>query len=437
MDETPLPTALTEAVAALWRIPPPGPNNLWSAPPFVRLREVCESLYPKSKDTVGFALANALRALGLPCALVAANEHLSLPADVAAAKLDEALLRTQGSRVYLCPLDEADELPQLKFGPNSIRKFTAAELEAVIDLPRLKRFNPNWTFEARRFSRLSWLVVEDTYREPGVRAAPWLSSPIDLNRDWGRSKPHRERFPVAVEAALFALLLVSWEDITEMPEVDWCGFRVPWVYKADDGIFGRPAQAPSPDTLSWEPDFFQDADGNVLETERPLRLPLKDAAVEASSWLNDAAWSELVRAHQSPLFDTPVAHFFVRAFLSEPLDEFLAHITTIEAALGLESDYDRKARPKLAKKLSATNCMAARVSALLGATEGDDYRRLFKVRSLFLHGRNMDSIPGEVRTDARRLAQRVVNGLIGAALAEPALRSRENYLNDLLIRGLG
>jgi hypothetical protein len=114
-----VPTALIEAVASLWRIPPPGPDNLLSAPLFVRLREVCESLYPNSKDREGFALSNALRALGLPCRLVRANARLALPADVAAVQLDAAFRRTEGTRIYLCPLDVADELPQVRFGPNS------------------------------------------------------------------------------------------------------------------------------------------------------------------------------------------------------------------------------------------------------------------------------------------------------------------------------
>ena len=51
------------------------------------------------------------------------------------------------------------------------------------------------------------------------------------------------------------------------------------------------------------------------------------------------------------------------AFLSEPLDQFLAHITTIEAALGLQSDYDRNTRPKIAMRLKATACVAARMEA--------------------------------------------------------------------------
>jgi hypothetical protein len=137
MVETSLLAALTEAVAPLWRIPPPGPGNLLSDPRFIRLRDCCEALYSKakSKDALGVALNNALRALGLPCGLVPANAHLALPAEAAAVQLDEAFRRTQASRLYLCPLNLADDIPLLKFGPNSIRKFTTGELEALVDPP--------------------------------------------------------------------------------------------------------------------------------------------------------------------------------------------------------------------------------------------------------------------------------------------------------------
>jgi hypothetical protein len=62
----------------------------------------------------------------------------------------------------------------------------------------------------------------------------------------------------------------------------------------------------------------------------------------------------VTRTLDRPLFETTIEHFFVRAFLEDPLDEFLAHITTIEAALGLKSDYP-----------GATKPVATRVSALL------------------------------------------------------------------------
>jgi len=170
------------------------------------------------------------------------------------------------------------------------------------------------------------------------------------------------------------------------------GSGVPWVYTLSDDLFDRPPRPPSPDTLSWAPKDCDFAGNLAGGAPQPSRYSIKDAGAEASEWLNDAAWSKLVCAYQSPLFDTLIAHFFVRAFLAEPIDEFLSHIITIEAALGLQSDYGGKAMPKVGgrRQLGATGLMAARVSALLGArTDGEDYRRLFGIRSAFVHGRTM------------------------------------------------
>jgi len=183
-------------------------------------------------------------------------------------------------------------------------------------------------------------------------------------------------------------------------------------------------------------DIFED-NGEQIEQEWPRRFPLEGAAADVLALLNEDAWSRLTRAHKSPLFETPIVHFFVRAFLSDPLDEFLNHITTIEAALGLLSDYRGRTRPKIAKGRSVTECMAARVEALLGTkTDGPEYTRLFDIRSAFLHGRKMDAIPGRERVAARRLARKVISQLLTVALALPAPQSRDDHLNELLISGL-
>jgi hypothetical protein len=339
--------------------------------------------------------------------------------------------------VYLCPLDLADDFSAVRFGPNSVRKLTAAELNALVDPCRLKRFNPKWMFDVELFSEFVWLVVEENCpldRDPDARAVPWLFA--TYSGDWGRIEPHKERFPTAVEAALFALLRVRWEDWVKYPDVSWCGFQVPWIYTLSDDIFVQPQAPPSPYTLSWDPDLYSDADGNVVfGTAKPERVDLKPAAIiEVPNWLNDEVWSELVSAHQSPLFETPIAHFLVRAFLAEGVDEFLAHLFTIEAALGL---WKEPKIPRLKKQPSATDRMVARVSALLGEeVAGNHYRHLFNLRSEFVHGRKMEAIRGKERVVARRLANRVVNGIIEATLNNPGPQSREDYLGDLLARGL-
>jgi hypothetical protein len=275
-------------------------------------------------------------------------------------------------------------------------------------------------------------------REPGARAVPALFKVVDLNEDFGRIEPHQERFPAAVEAALFAVLLVPWEDWVDMHDIDWRGFRVPWIYTLEDDIFVRPQPPPSPDTLSWEPQSFQDWDGEEIEGERPMCMRL-DAAAAASAptFLNDMTWSELVLACRSPLFETPIAHFLVHGFLTERMDEFLAHITTMEAALGLQSDYLAQPRSARHRSLRSTARVATRVSGLLGTKgAGEDYRRLFEIRSEFLHGRTMGAVSSDHRNLARNLARKVVSALVTAALVQPAVESRDTYLETLVDKGM-
>ncbi len=79
--------------------------------------------------------------------------------EVAAARLDAAFRKTHANRVYLCPLDCADDLPELNFGPHRVGKLSAAELEEIVDLSNLKRFHPGHQFASDRFSEFTWLLV--------------------------------------------------------------------------------------------------------------------------------------------------------------------------------------------------------------------------------------------------------------------------------------
>ncbi|CAN7606114.1 hypothetical protein LJR220_005571 [Bradyrhizobium sp. LjRoot220] len=332
----------------------------------------------------------------------------------------------------------ADELPSITFGPARVGRFTASELLSVIDAPRLRRAFPSAEFDAERFSEFHWLVVEERVhidRNPEARAVPLLFT--NLSEDLGRIEPHKGHFPAAIEDALFFLLLAPWDNWAEFHEVDWRGFRIPWVYTIDDDLFVGPKSPPSPDSLSWEERIYQDG-ASTVEVLRPVGLPLSnDAQSELLVW-DQSRWDIVSLIRRSPLFETPVAHFFVRAFLSEGVDEMLAHITTIEAALGLHADYNPKARvtPDRNKGMGATKRMRSRVAGLLGDRRfADEYEALFNIRSAYLHGRNMQSISTRERVLARSLARQVVEALILAAQANPVV-SREAYIDDLLDRGL-
>ena len=430
------PDEVTKAVAELWRLPPPGPDNLFSSPEFVRLKEALRSLHPDIGKPV-FALGTALRSLGLPCGLPQDRQHLSLPPDEAARRLDLAVRAKRARRWHLAPLDFADDLPDLQFGPAALRRFSADELRALVDAPRLARVFPAASLKAERLSEFQWLLVEEDVpleRPPEARAMPVLFT--DMRQDFGRIEPHKGRFPRRVEAALFFLLLAPWEEWSRMPEVDWRGFRVPWVYTTDEDLFVRPQAPPSPESLSWEPQALTDAWGEVVEIERPVALPLKDQAGASLPNWKQAAWEAVCRARESPLFETPVAHFFARAYLQDGVDEFLSHITVIEAAVGVQADHDRKLRTKLDKGLGATKRVAARVAALIGTrSSADHYEQLFRVRSAFLHGRSMGAISTAERVLARKLARQVVAALVDQAVTG-AGGSREDHLAALLDRGL-
>jgi hypothetical protein len=434
------PPALIEAIAELWRLPPPGPENLLAAQAFTHLRQTCEQLYPTagSKDALSFALHHALRAFGLPCGLPSDKQHLSLSTEDAAYRLDQAFCTTQTSRIHLCPLDCADTLPPLAFGQASVRMLTASELEALVNLPQLQRNYPSWKMDSQRLASFTWLIVEEEARligEPGQRAMPMLYE--NLDQDFGAIEPHQQRFPPAVEAALFTLLLAPWEQWVQYNDIDWRPFRTPWVYTTDNDVFTQRPVPPSSDTLSWEPCIYHDRYGDEVESERPVDFPLSDAAADAASWVNDAAWAEVLGAKRALIFGSPVAHFLIRAFLSSGIDEFLAHITVIEAALGTRIDHDARNRPKLkGDNPGATSRVAIRLSALLGdKAHSTDFRCLFDARSEFLHGRTMRSIASSDKVLARKLARQVARELVKVATCEPTL-PREVFLQRLLDAGL-
>lgn len=431
---------MISAISDLWRLRSPGPDNILVHPAFERLREACCDGYPNAgKRGPAFALSNALRALGLPCGLRKEAAHLSLPVEDAAKGLDAAMRATRAKRIHLVPLDLADDLPSIAFGLAKLGRLTADELRLLVDEITLKRLYPQQDFDAERFSKFHWLVVEETValnQEPEARAIPVLF--MDLSGDLGQIEPHKGRFPGAVEAALFFLLLAPWEKWSRMAEVDWRGFRVPWVYTVDSDIFVHRKIPPSPDTLSWEPHIYDDGYGGTVEEERPVALRLEDElATELLVW-DQSRWAIIEQAKQSILFETPISHFVVRAFLAEGVDEFLAHITTIEAALGLRADYQKNFRVALDrhKKLRATDKMRGRIAALLGSSKyAEQYERLFNVRSAFLHGRAMAPISTEERVMARSLARKVVEELILATQRDP-ITSREDFLDGLLDIGV-
>lgn len=427
--------AMIAAVEDLWRIPRPGPKNLLRAPRFTDLSALCAAEYGIDKPV--FALSTALRSLGLPCHLPAGKSHLALDPIVAANALDEACRRKTSVRRHLCPLDLADDLPLMTFGRSRVAQFNADELAALFDAPRIERTFPNEPLDALRLAQFQWLVVEEEIAldsQPEKRASPWMY--MVMNRDFGEIDPHLGRFPQAVEASLFYLILAPWEDWSMMQEVDWRGFRLPWIHTVDEDLFIRPVTPPSAGSLTLEP-WIVDDDGEELELERATELPLSNDAKRGLSLMTDKVWRDLQTARGTPLFETPIAHFLVQAFLSDGIDEVMAHMIAIEAAVGLEMDHKAHMRPKPDphKGIKATNRVAARIGALLNDKQSvQAYKDLFELRSQFVHGRGgLQKMSTTQRVSARRLARSVAAGIVDLALLGP--RPRVDVLSELLDQG--
>ena len=99
-----------------------------------------------------------------------------------------------------------------------------------------------------------------------------------------------------------------------MLEVDWRGFRFPWIYTVDADLAVQPAAPPDAEALGFEPVVYEDAYGEEHESERPVVLTLNDGvAQDLSAGLVDV-WAKRQAAAGSDLFFTPVEHFMVCAF---------------------------------------------------------------------------------------------------------------------------
>jgi hypothetical protein len=445
MDDGPS-EALIEALTRLWRIPAPGPEKLRVTSAFKWLGKTALLDYPgahngRASTSFEFALEGALRTLGLPCLLPAGRHGPHVPPAEAARLLDRAFRATQCRRRYLVPLDQAGDLPALTFGPVRLAKFSEAELRELIDATRLERVFPHLPIDTRRFSCFHWLVVEEEFlldQRPAARASPTLFN-MKLARDFGRIEPYKGRFPSPVENALFALLLAPWEEWSTELSPDWRGFRTPWVYSVVEDVFVRPLAPSSVDTLTWDISTHDDEYGETYETLEFFPLPLDEMeTARGLALVDNDSWSVVEGALGCPLFETPVVHFFVRAFLSEGIDEFIAHLTTIDAALGLYADHRPSLRPKPDPypKLKATDRLGARIAALLADSSAANlHKKLFDIRSDYVHGRgSKKDISSKEKIGARSLARRVVAALVEAN-EKSAPASREEFLSNLLKRG--
>jgi hypothetical protein len=405
--------------------------------PFTDLMDLCVGLFP---DVVGLTHDGKPAKEDLRRAILHVFETTGVPtaenSDAIARHFESVMELKGGFNLHLSPLDQAGDLPSLQFGPCHVRRFSEAEFARAIQLPRLRRRFPSHKIDVSQYCRFDWLVVRERVEFGSTlasRSSPWRTLDFRMDRDFGAIKPFARNWPEVVERAVFALLLLPWEEMVGHPDIDWRPFRIPWVYTVPGDPLDSLNVLRGTDTLTWVPDFqHDDITGEEFETERPLDLPLKDDLEDHFANIADKRWAALEGARSSAIFNPLVTHFLVRAFITDGIDEFLGHITAVEAALGLASDFAKAGeRPRVdGENPGSTFRIKRRVGSITtDASKSEIFEELFRIRSAFVHGRPMEDISSAARLRARVLARQVVEALVQAGISDVST-SRKEFLTS-------
>ena len=310
---------------------------------------------------------------------------------------------------YLAPMEFVSfEKETMDFGQFQVRRFSAPELEAVLDHDVKSVFYPVALIDAGRLTDYWFVCVTERVPAPGV-------GNIILDLDL-RVRVRYSDYRPAVESALQVLALYDWEAHwgTEHPlanaNEDWVPFHVPFVLSADDDLLSHsghhvdlPTLAPDLSCLVRLP--VVDSSGKEIgdRPEVAMRLTAGETATFESfvrgmlgllAQLGDhsADWPFLARA----------LGYLLKAFSAVGAEQLLWHITTLEALVGDD------AGPGLNER------MANRIAFILASTRKrkrvirDRFKEVYNLRSRLVHGDSFHkAYAGHLRS-ARHLARRVV-----------------------------
>lgn len=440
MNNTP-PQDLINVLTPFWQFPPQTSfdlNTLKKEKVFRNLKAYCIAHY-EAMDAGIFAdipLAKALCLLGVPG--ICQNYNHSSNVTHVATEIHEALSRTTATKIYLCPLDCADHIEPISFGNAEVRKFSANELEVLLGLKQLKRLPCYKKCDLNALSEFEWLVVREEvelHSKISYRAYDFLAT--GLERDYGAIKPYYQRYPEAFNLSLFGLLLAPWEEWVTHIEVEWKAFHVKWVHIVENDLFSDQKNIPDADTLTWDYRYYNDGDGNEHEVYHPFELstnPPQDALVLV---VNNQLMADIDTAINNGLINEAARHHFIKAFLSDGIDEFLAHIVVIDACLGEPRELGKKLNlTKYEKNLKSTGRLKYRLVGLLeDCSVKASIDSLYRIRSEYVHGRDMSEISGLDKNLARVLARKTLLTIIKMVQYTPNL-SRLELLTSLLRKGI-
>ncbi|EGB0929569.1 hypothetical protein ACHLDZ_004080 [Escherichia coli] len=435
------PQDLINALTPFWQLPPQtcfDLNTVKTEKVFCDLKAYCTANY-ETMDAGIFAdipLARALCLVGVPC--IGQSHHHASTVTSVATKVHEALTRTTTTKIYLCPLDCADHIEQISFGNAEIREFSASELEELLGYQQFKRLSYYKKCDLNALSEFKWLVVReevDLHPKISHRAYGFLAT--GLQRDYGAIKPYYQRYPDAFNLSLFGLLLAPWEEWVTHIEIEWKAFHIKWVHTVENDLFSDQKNIPDADTLTWDYSYYNDENGNEHEMYHPFTLSSFCPQDALALIVNNQLMVDIDTAINNGLINEAARHHFIKAFLSDGIDEFLAHIVVIDACLGEPRELERKLNlTKYEKNLKSTGRLKYRLVGLLeDSSVKASIDTLYRIRSEYVHGRDMADISGADKNLARALARKTLLGIIKMIQHTPKMNKLE-LLTLLLRKGM-
>ena len=357
LQDMPLPESLHSAIADLWHISMGTEEKAVQSAAFRCLESTCTDIYLSIDGSRLFQKPSTMaRPNELQSALLNFFRWNGAPwhaghvpnANEAALRLHRAFLSSQVNRTFLVPLDRLllrDEsahhyraIESIEFGPNEIALLTSAELARRTPQDGLKRFGSGYEFPEERLDDRYWLITTVQEDAGAVWERIWLRIIYESMDDIGRVPVFRSTFPPKIEEALLVLLLSF---VKRPDQITWAPFAIPWIYSLTDDPFAEPQRAPDPSALSWS---IVGEPGEEFEVpDRPEVIAITDRKIDAlqQRWhklRTVLEKSDSERASFHPL----TAHFFVKAFFDEGIDDIIANISCIEATLQLPGERTRK-----------------------------------------------------------------------------------------------
>lgn len=345
-----------------------------------------------------------------------------------AADLHNKIVGAPTQPKWVAPLDMFPLDVKYQFGGNIISKFSSSELSTLIDFPAQHRNFGMTEKDLEVLAKFHWLVVT-LGDDEDVESSRQKGFGFDATQ-CDQHDPYDDRLPPLVRRAIFHLSTMPWEKIIDNPAHGWRPFDIKKISMVNSSIFDRPERLISSTGLSWDV-------ANDGEEDHYLPLhhtPRADWSSIVS--LDERIWSETFKVYQGALLPAPAEYFMVRTMLSSEFEAFQASISAIEACLGSKIDFNAKDRPKIDgnKNPGATKRLQVRINNIIGnEMAGDLFENVYRPRSSYTHGSNIETLNRSHFYQARALARAIVRKYIEIASARPeVVQDREKFLNDLL-----